>query len=219
MNLILLGPPGAGKGTQAEMLSESLAIPHVASGDLFRDHLNRETDLGIMAKTHMDKGQLVPDRVTISMVEDRLRQTDCDAGVVLDGFPRTLPQAEGLETILKALGRELSAVLYIAVEDDILVERLSGRRICRDCQAPFHVEYKAPKRAGMCDQCDGELYQRDDDNPETVRARLSVYHEETAPLCTFYGEKDRLVEIDGSGDIQTVRKGTLKATNRLSQDR
>jgi adenylate kinase len=209
MNLIMLGPPGAGKGTQAEMISEKLTLPHVASGDLFRDHLNRETELGLLAKTHMNKGQLVPDEITISMVQDRLRQTDCDNGVVLDGFPRTLPQAEGLSKILDDLSRKITAVLYIAVPDEVLVERLSGRRICRDCQAPFHIEYKPAKKDGICDHCGGELYQRDDDNPETVRARLRVYHEETAPLCTYYGDRDLLTQIEGSGDINTVKENAL----------
>lgn len=215
MNLILLGPPGAGKGTQAEMLSDAIQVPHVASGDLFRDHLNRETELGSLAKTYMDQGQLVPDEITISMVEERLRQSDCERGVVLDGFPRTLPQAEGLKTILELFERDLSGVLYIAVPDEVLVERLSGRRICHDCQTPYHLEYKPTKTAGVCDHCGGELYQRDDDNPETVRARLDVYHEETAPLCAYYEDLDRLVEIDGSGDIPSVHRGVLSSLDQL----
>jgi adenylate kinase len=217
MNLILLGPPGAGKGTQAESLSAHLNVPHVASGDLFRDHLNRETELGLTAKEYMDEGRLVPDQVTISMVQERLSDPDCEEGVVLDGFPRTLVQAEGLTTIFKQLDRVLDAVLYISVPDDVLVQRLSGRRICVECQTPFHVDYKPPTKEGVCDVCGGELYQRDDDNPETVRARLDVYHRQTEPLCDYYATREKLQQIDGSGDIQAVRQAAVEMVEQLVQ--
>lgn len=217
MNLILLGPPGAGKGTQAESLSAHLTVPHVASGDLFRDHLNRDTELGRTAKEYMGAGRLVPDQVTISMVQERLSDPDCEEGVVLDGFPRTLVQAEGLTTIFEQLDRELDAVLYISVPDDVLVQRLSGRRICIDCQTPFHVDFKPPAKEGICDLCGGELYQRDDDNPETVRARLNVYHQQTEPLCDYYTTQAKLYEIDGSGDIQSVRQAAVKFVEQLVQ--
>ncbi|MFV9675869.1 MAG: adenylate kinase, partial [Anaerolineales bacterium] len=182
MYLILLGPPGSGKGTQAERLCKQLDLPHVASGDLFRDHLKRETDLGKLARSYIDIGQLVPDDVTIAMVKERLSRSDCRGGTILDGFPRTQAQAEALDSILQELGQQLTGVLFMAVPDDVLIERLSGRRICRNCQAPYHVLFSPPREAETCDLCSGELYQRDDDQPETIKARLDVYHKQTAPL-------------------------------------
>lgn len=217
MNLILLGPPGAGKGTQAEGLSAYLEVPHVASGDLFRDHLQRDTDLGKTARGYMEKGQLVPDQVTIAMVKNRLCDVDCNSGVVLDGFPRTLDQAEGLTAIFEELGRELDAVLYISVPDDTLVQRLSGRRICNDCQTPYHVDYKPPDESGICDLCGGKLYQRDDDNPNTVRERLQVYHKQTEPLCEYYSSQDKLYQIDGSGNIDSVRQAAAEMVGDLNK--
>jgi adenylate kinase len=215
MYLVLLGPPGAGKGTQAERLQEELKLPHVASGDLFRENLRNETELGLLAKTYMDKGELVPDDVTIAMVRDRLWRPDCDQGAILDGFPRTKPQAESLDTMLAEMGRRLAGVLYIAVPDEELVRRLSGRWICRQCQTPYHAMFSPPAREGVCDACSGALYQRDDDKPETVRARLRVYHQQTSPLIDYYRQACLLVEVDGAGDIETVSAALLEAARDL----
>ena len=215
MYLVLLGPPGAGKGTQAERLEEALKLPHVASGDLFRENLRNETELGLLAKTYMDKGELVPDDVTIAMVRDRLQRPDCDLGAILDGFPRTQPQAESLDSMLSDMGRQLDSVLYIAAPDEELVRRLSGRWICRQCQTPYHTIFSPPAKEGVCDACDGELYQRDDDKPETVRARLKVYHQQTSPLIDYYRQAGLLVEVDGSGDIETISMALFEAARSL----
>jgi len=215
MYLVLLGPPGAGKGTQAERLQEELKLPHVASGDLFRENLRNETELGLLAKKYMDEGDLVPDDVTIAMVRDRLQRTDCDQGAILDGFPRTQPQAESLDRMLADMGRGLDGVLYIAVPDEELVRRLSGRWICRQCQTPYHTMFNPPAREGVCDACGGELYQRDDDKPETVRARLKVYHQQTSPLTGYYRQAGLLVEVDGAGDIKAVSAALLEAARNL----
>jgi adenylate kinase len=216
MYLVLLGPPGSGKGTQAERLKEQLGLPHVASGDLFRHHISNQTELGRLAKGYIDRGELVPDDVTIAMVRERLQQPDCDEGVILDGFPRTLPQAQALDEILASRGRALSGVLYINVPDEELVRRLSGRWLCRRCQTPYHVVFSPPAQEGVCDECGGELYQRDDDRPETVRARLRVYHEQTAPLIDYYRRASLLVEVDGAGDIETVNATLLDAIRSLA---
>lgn len=215
MYLVLLGPPGSGKGTQAERLNEQLRLPHVASGDLFRENIRNETELGLLAKGYIDRGQLVPDDVTIAMVRERLQQPDCDDGVILDGFPRTLAQAEALDGILTSTGRTLAGVLYINVPSEELVRRLSGRRICRQCQTPYHVVFSPPAEEGVCDECGGKLYQRDDDRPETVRARLRVYHKQTAPLIDYYCRVSLLVEIDGAGDIEIVSAALLDAVRSL----
>jgi len=215
MYLVLLGPPGAGKGTQAERLQEELMLAHVASGDLFRENIGNETELGLLAKGYMDQGQLVPDDVTIAMVRERLRQPDCDDGVVLDGFPRTLAQAQALDKMLASRARTLAGVLYINVPDEELVRRLSGRWICGQCQTPHHVVFSPPAKEGICDECGGKLYQRDDDRPETVRARLRVYQEQTAPLIDYYRRASLLVEVDGAGDIETVSAALLDAVRSL----
>jgi len=217
MYLVLLGPPGAGKGTQAERLEKELRLPHVASGDLFRENLRHETELGRLAKTYMDRGDLVPDDVTIAMVRERLQRPDCEQGVILDGFPRTQAQAEGLDDMLADMGRALDGVLYIAVPDEELVRRLSGRWICRQCQTPYHTLFSPPAQEGVCDACGGELYQRDDDRPETVRARLEVYHQQTAPLIDYYRQAGLLVEVDGSGDIESVGAALLQAARHMGQ--
>jgi len=217
MYLVLLGPPGAGKGTQAERLEEELELPHVASGDLFRENLKNETELGLLAKKYMDKGNLVPDDVTIAMVRDRLQRPDCDQGAILDGFPRTQAQAQGLDRMLTDVGRRLDGVLYIAVPDEELVRRLSGRWICRQCQTPYHTVFSPAAEEGVCDACDGELYQRDDDKPETVRARLKVYHQQTSPLIDYYRQAGLLVEVDGVGDIETVSAALLEAARKLAK--
>jgi len=217
MYLVLLGPPGSGKGTQAELLHEKLKLPHVASGDLFRENLKNETELGLLAKKYMDKGQLVPDDVTIAMVRERLQQPDCAQGVILDGFPRTLAQAESLDEMLAGMGRRLNGVLYLAVPDEELVRRLSGRWICSQCQTPYHTLFNPPAEEGICDLCGGELYQRDDDKPETVRARLKVYHRQTAPLIDYYRRAGLLVKVDGAKDIESVNAALLDAIRKLRQ--
>ena len=215
MYLVLLGPPGAGKGTQAERLEEELHLPHVASGDLFRENLRNETELGLLAKKYMDEGELVPDDVTIAMVGERLQRPDCDQGTILDGFPRTLAQAQALDDMLTDMGRRLDGVLYIAVPDEELVHRLSGRWICGQCQMPYHTISSPPAKEGVCNACGGTLYQRDDDTPKTVRARLKVYHEQTAPLIDYYRQAGVLVEVDGAGDIETISTALLEAARNL----
>jgi adenylate kinase len=215
MNLVLLGPPGAGKGTQAERLGKEFKLPHVASGDLFRENLKNKTELGFLASRYIAEGELVPDDVTIAMVQERLERPDCEKGVILDGFPRTLVQAEGLKEMLVGMGRTLDGVLYIAVPDEELVVRLSGRRICRRCQTPYHIQFNPPQEQGVCGTCGGVLYQRDDDKPETVRARLEVYHQQTSPLIDFYRQFGLLTEVDGSGDIESVSSALSEAAHSL----
>ncbi len=215
MYLILLGPPGSGKGTQAERLRMEFNLPHVASGDLFRDHLRRESELGKLARSYMDNGQLVPDDVTIAMVKERLSRPDCRGGTILDGFPRTLAQAEALDSILQELGQQLTGVLFIAVPDDVLIERLSGRRICRNCQTPYHILFSPPREMQTCDLCGGELYQRDDDQPETIKERVDVYHQQTAPLIKYYLAADLLHEIDGNIEIDQVTEILITVISSL----
>ncbi|NLC77814.1 MAG: adenylate kinase [Clostridia bacterium] len=214
MNLLIMGPPGAGKGTQAETLTAKLSIPHISTGDMFRKAISDGTELGKKAKEYMDAGQLVPDEVTIGIVKERLSEEDCQKGFLLDGFPRTVPQAEALEGILRELGMELDAVLNVAVPDEKLVARLTGRRICRQCGASYHVLFNAPKKEGICDTCGGELYQRSDDSEETARNRLSVYHQNTAPLIDFYAKRGLLKEIDGDRPIPEVLIAIGKALGR-----
>ncbi len=210
-HIILLGAPGAGKGTQATVLSELQDIPHVSSGDLFRDNLKRETPLGLQAKSYMEKGELVPDDVTVAMVHDRLNQPDCDSkGVILDGFPRTVEQARALGKVLQQDGKKIDLVVYIQVPEDVLVQRLTGRWICRACQTVYHTLHNPPRTAAECDACGGELYQRSDDRPETVQNRLNVYFEQTLPLVDFYQEKGLLREMDGQQDIETVGTALLE---------
>lgn len=202
--LILLGPPMSGKGTQAARLTKTLDIPHVASGDLFRDNIKRQTDLGKEAQAYIDRGDLVPDQVTIGMVEERLHRPDCQEGVLLDGFPRTIPQAEALDQILGEIDSQLSGVIYITVPEEVLVERASGRRICRICGRSYHQVFDPPEQDGKCDLDGGELYQRPDDQEETVRQRLKVYWKQTSPLIDYYRSRDILVEIDGNQEIDQV---------------
>jgi adenylate kinase len=215
LNLVLLGGPGSGKGTQAEELHMQFALTHIATGDLFREHLKAETDLGKLARTYMDRGELVPDDVTEAMVEERLTRPDARAGFVLDGFPRTLPQAEALIDILAQLHRQLTSVLYINVADQEIVTRLGGRRICRSCQAPYHLTFKPPAQVGICDLCGGELEQRADDNPQTIRARLKTFHGQTAPLIQYYKAAGLLIEIDGRGEVAAVKERTLAVARSL----
>lgn len=201
---VLFGAPGSGKGTQAEQVCKKFNLKHIATGDLFRENLKNNTELGKLAKGYMDAGKLVPDEVTASMLQDRLKKGDACQGYILDGFPRTLPQAEALAKILGELGMKLSTVLYIKVTDEEIVSRLSGRLICRNCQTPYHLTAKAPKKAGVCDLCGGELYQRSDDNANTVKARLGTFHGQTAPLIAYYKKAGVLQEFDGEIGMHNV---------------
>ncbi len=217
LDIVLLGGPGSGKGTQAKILTRELALDHVATGDLFRENIRGETELGKLAKTYIDRGELVPDDVTEAMVEDRLSRIEDNRGFILDGFPRTTPQAEALTEIMNTLERRLSAVLHIRVSDDAIVKRLSDRLTCRKCQTPYHREFNPPETEGVCDKCGGELYVRDDDNPETVRARLKTYHAQTAPLINYYRGLGLLVEIDGEQSMETVTGRMLEVLGDLGR--
>ena len=202
--IVLLGPPGAGKGTQAQIISKTFGLPHISSGDLFRDNLKRETKLGMLAKGFIDRGELVPDDVTISMVHDRLEQDDCAKGALLDGFPRTLAQAQALTAMLQEMQAKVDAVPYIKVPDEILIERLSGRWTCRAEGHVYHEKYHLPKKPGICDLDSSELYQREDDKPETVKNRIKVYFQQTMPLIDYYQKAGKLIEIDGAQSIERV---------------
>jgi adenylate kinase len=202
--IVLLGPPASGKGTQAARLREALGLPHIASGDLFRENLKNETELGLKAKVYMDRGELVPDDVTIAMVMERLKRPDCAGGALFDGFPRTIAQAEALDQALAERGHRIGVVPYIAVPDEVLIERVSGRRLCRVCGEAYHVKFNPPARPGVCDNDGGELYQRGDDSPETVRKRLQVYWEQTSPLIDYYRDRGVLVEVNGDQPIDAV---------------
>ena len=204
MKILLMGPPGAGKGTQAEKLTELFNIPHISTGDMFRKAQKDGTELGLKAKSYMEKGQLVPDEVTIGIVRERLAEADCKSGFLLDGFPRTVQQANALDQILTDLGTHLDAVINIEVAKDFLIERLTGRRVCRGCGATYHMKFNAPEAEGICDKCDGELYQRADDTIETVGNRLDVYAEQTAPLIDYYAAKKLIKNIDGSQNVEKV---------------
>lgn len=207
--IVMLGAPGAGKGTQARLLSEALGLPQVSSGDIFRENLKNETALGVLARQYMDKGELVPDDVTINMVMDRLSRPDAAQGVVLDGFPRTLAQADALDRALEAKGLRLSVAPLLEVRDEAVIQRLAGRRVCRDCQAMYHVEFSPPQVEGRCDKCGGELYRRTDDDPETVRNRLFVYYKQTAPLIGYYYAKRLLAGLDGDRPVEQVQADLL----------
>lgn len=204
VNLVLMGLPGAGKGTQAERIVDKYAIPHISTGDMFRTAMKEGTELGLKAKSFIDKGELVPDEVTIGIVRERLSKEDCQKGFLLDGFPRTVPQAEALEAILHDLNKKIDFCINIEVDKDILLGRLTGRRICKNCGATYHLEFNPPKEAGVCDRCGGELYQRADDNEETVQNRLDVNIKQTKPLLDFYAGKGYLQTINGQQDINKV---------------
>lgn len=204
MNIILMGLPGAGKGTQADKIVEKYAIPHISTGDMFRAAIKEGTELGLQAKSFMDQGALVPDEVTIGIVRERLSQADCEKGFLLDGFPRTVPQAEALDSILEELGRPVEHTINVQVEKDELIARLSGRRICRICGTSYHLIFNPSKEDGKCDKDGGELYTRADDNPETVANRLEVNMNQAQPLLDFYEAKDVLTNINGQQEISTV---------------
>ncbi|MBF9131465.1 adenylate kinase [Plantactinospora sp. S1510] len=212
MRLVLVGPPGAGKGTQAEFIAAHLAVPKISTGDIFRANVTQGTPLGVEAKRYMDAGKLVPDEVTINMVRDRLARADAAEGFLLDGFPRTTPQAAALDKLLADLGTALDLVMELVVDDDEVIRRLSGRRTCRGCEKVWHIEFDAPSEPGVCDRCGGELFQRDDDKAETIAERLREYANKTAPLIDYYGAQGKLVGIDATGPVEDV---TVRAIDAL----
>jgi adenylate kinase len=204
MKIIMLGAPGAGKGTQAQMIADKFNIPHISTGDIFRANIKNGTELGKKAKEFMDKGQLVPDELTVQPLLDRVANDDCKNGYVLDGFPRTIPQADVLDSELTKLGDKVDFAINVDVPDENIVRRMSGRRACLKCGATYHIEHIPPKKEGICDKCGSELVQREDDKPETVQNRLSVYHEQTQPLIDYYDKKNILKTVDGTKDMQEV---------------
>jgi adenylate kinase len=217
VRLVLLGPPGAGKGTQAQFVAAERRVPKISTGDIFRANVSRGTELGVAAKKYMDAGDLVPDEVTIEMVRDRLGEEDCAAGFLLDGFPRTVPQAETLGEILTELRHPpVDVVLELVVDDDEVVRRLSGRRTCRTCNRVWHVDFDPPEADGVCDVDRGELYQRDDDREEVVRHRLDVYAEQTAPLVAYYAQRGVLVGLDATGPVDDVTLRAIDALRRFA---
>jgi adenylate kinase len=211
VRLVLVGPPGAGKGTQAAFIAQARSIPKISTGDIFRANVREGTELGTLAKRYMDAGDLVPDEITIGMVRNRLAEDDAVKGFLLDGFPRNVPQAEVLGGMLEDMGTKLDVVLELVVDDDEVVRRLSGRRTCRNCGHIWHVDFDPPSREGVCDRCSGELFQRDDDRPETVRHRLEVYAEQTSPLVAYYAAKGILIGIDATGPVDNVTDRALYA--------
>ncbi|MFD0615879.1 adenylate kinase [Paenibacillus sp. GCM10027629] len=204
MNILFMGPPGAGKGTQAERIVNEFGVPHISTGDAFRLAMKQGTPIGIKAKEYIDQGLLVPDDVTIGIVRERLAQPDCEKGFLLDGFPRTLSQAEALDDILTSMSRKLDHVIDLKVDRDLLLARLTGRRICKSCGATYHVIFNPPQQSGVCDKCSGELYQRSDDSEEKVGTRLDEYINKTAPLLAYYDAKGLLRQVDGEKEIDTV---------------
>ena len=204
MKIIMLGAPGAGKGTQAKKIAAKYAIPHISTGDIFRANIKNNTELGQKAKTYMDKGELVPDELVVDLIMDRFKEADCANGYVLDGFPRTIPQAEALDKALTELGDKIDYAINVEVPDENIVNRMSGRRACVDCGATYHIAYAPTSKEGICDKCGGGLILRDDDKPETVLKRLGVYHEQTQPLIDYYTEAGILKEVDGTIDINDV---------------
>ncbi|WP_322759497.1 adenylate kinase [Frankia sp. Cr2] len=211
MRLVLVGPPGAGKGTQAAFIAQARSIPKISTGDIFRANVREGTDLGVLAKRYMDAGDLVPDEITIGMVRNRLAEEDAAKGFLLDGFPRNVPQAEVLGQLLEGMGTRLDVVLELVVDDDEVVRRLSGRRTCRNCGHIWHVDFDPPAVEGVCDRCGGELFQRDDDRSETVRHRLEVYAEQTSPLVAYYAAKGLLIGLDATGPVDNVTDRALDA--------
>ena len=215
MRVVLVGPPGAGKGTQAQFLASHLSIPKISTGDIFRDNVSHGTALGRRAQKYMERGDLVPDEVTIAMVTDRLADDDTQAGFLLDGFPRNLPQAETLKKMLASWDTKLDVVLELVVDDDEVVRRLSGRRGCRRCGRIWHVVFDPPVLPGICDDCGGELFQRDDDREETIRHRLEVYQQQTTPLVSFYADEGTLLGLDATGPVDEITERALSALRRF----
>jgi adenylate kinase len=215
VRVVLVGPPGAGKGTQAQFLASHLSIPKISTGDIFRDNVSQGTALGRQAQAYMERGDLVPDEVTIAMVTDRLADEDTQAGFLLDGFPRNVPQAETLKKMLLSWDTRLDVVLELVVDDDEVVRRLSGRRTCRRCGRIWHMSFDPPTVPGTCDDCGGELFQRDDDREETIRHRLEVYQEQTSPLVSFYADEGTLLGLDATGPVDEITERALSALHRF----
>ncbi|OPY27642.1 MAG: Adenylate kinase [Methanocella sp. PtaU1.Bin125] len=216
MQIVLFGPPGAGKGTQAKFLSEEFNIPHISTGDILRENVKKGTALGMKAKSYMDKGELVPDQLLNDLVRSRLEEPDTKKGFLLDGYPRTIPQAKALDEIMDELNRKLDAVVNIDVGTNALVKRLSGRRVCRGCGAPYHIVMNPPKVADVCDACGGELYQRADDREEAIKNRLAVYTKQTQPVLDFYKKKGVLIDIDGDREIEEVKADVINALEEIA---
>jgi adenylate kinase len=210
MKIIMLGAPGAGKGTQAKMIADKYNIPHISTGDIFRANIKNGTELGKKAKTYMDKGLLVPDELVVDLVVDRIQQDDCKNGFILDGFPRTIPQAESLDAALAKINEKMDYALNIEIPDENIIKRMSGRRACVSCGATYHVVNIPPRTEGICDRCGGELILRDDDKPETVKKRLDVYHEQTEPLIKYYTDKGIIKELDGTMEMDDVFSDIIK---------
>lgn len=210
MRIVLLGAPGAGKGTQAKTISEKLAIPHISTGDIFRFNIKGNTPLGIKAKAYIDKGELVPDELTVEIVKDRLGNSDCEKGFILDGFPRTIPQAEFLDQVLIQMNIELDVTLLIDVKDEDIIERLSGRRVCTNCGATYHVVFNPTKAEGICDVCNSSVIQRADDAYETVLSRLETYHKQTQPLIKYYEKAGKLLVAKGAGEVEETTSRVMK---------
>lgn len=210
MKIIMLGAPGAGKGTQAKKIAEKYQIPHISTGDIFRANIKNGTELGKKAKTYMDQGLLVPDELVVDLVVDRVGQDDCKNGYVLDGFPRTIPQAEALDAALEKLGEKMDYAINVDVPDENIISRMGGRRACVGCGATYHVAYNPPKTENICDSCGEKLILRDDDKPETVKKRLDVYHEQTQPLIDYYKQEGILAEVDGTQDMEKVFQDIVK---------
>lgn len=217
MHTIILGAPGTGKGTQADILSQKMNLPHIASGDLFRQEFETRTEFGLLAKNHMDKGELVPDKITIKMIIERINQPDCASGCILDGFPRTLHQAEALDQALQERGKSIDKAIYIEVPNEELVKRLSERWLCRTCQTPYHTINSPPETPGRCDKCGGELYQRSDDEEETVKNRLNVFFDQTIPMLDYYRKQGKLIKVNGNQEIRKVARAILSALKHQCQ--
>ena len=214
MKLLLIGPPGVGKGTQANFIIEKYNIPQISTGDMLRENIRNQTSLGCEAKTYMDSGRLVPDKVILNMINDRLKKNDCNNGYILDGFPRTIPQAECLESLLDKLKQKLDFIIVMKIHDSLIIKRLSNRRSCKDCNKVYNLIFDPPTISNKCDDCSGILYMRDDDNPETIQNRLDVYHEQTEPVIDFYHNKKMTNEINADGSIMEIKNNILNSLSK-----